>query len=408
MAKFTYTGQASDGTKIVRTVEVADRYAVYEVARTEGHTVDSISEAGSFSINTFINVDKINYYISRVKEDELVLMTRNLSSMLVAGLPLSRALSVIERQSKNPRLKGILKDVRETIESGEQFNDALAKYPKVFDDLYISMVRAGEESGGLADALMILSTQMERSSSLKKKIKGAMIYPAIVLVIMAIIGVLMMIYVMPSITGTFKELAVDLPATTKFLIAASDFMVAHTLLVLVGMVASVVGFIYFLGTKLGKIIFHWIIIRLPIIGTMVKETNSARMARTLSSLLTSGVDVIHSLHITEDVVQNVYYKPIIREAANRVEQGTPLSEVFVENEKLYPTFVGEMILVGEETGQISSMLEQLASFYENEVEQKTKDLSTIIEPLLMVVIGGTVGFFALAMIAPIYSISDSI
>ncbi|MEZ4200181.1 MAG: type II secretion system F family protein [Candidatus Paceibacterota bacterium] len=408
MAKFTYTGQAGDGSKVTKTVEADDRYAVYEIARQEGHTVTTISEAGSFSLKKLINTETIEYYISRIKEDDLVMMTRNLSSMLVAGLPLSRSLSVIERQSKNPRLKGVIKDVRERIEKGDQFNESLGAYPKVCNDLYVAMVRAGEESGGLADTLKVLSTQMERASSLRKKIKGAMIYPSIVLIIMVIIGVLMMIYVMPSITGTFKKLEVDLPATTQFLIAASDFMVAHTVLVLVGMVAIIVGFIYFLRTKLGKIIFHWLIIRLPVIGTMVKETNAARTARTLSSLLSAGVDVIRALNITEDVVQNVYYKPIIKQAANKVEQGTALSEVFIEHDKLYPTFVGEMILVGEETGNISAMLEQLAVFYENEVEHKTKDLSTIIEPMLMVVIGGTVGFFALAMIAPIYSISDSI
>jgi type IV pilus assembly protein PilC len=225
---------------------------------------------------------------------------------------------------------------------------------------------------------------------------------------MGVIGVLMMIYVMPSITATFVDLEVELPTTTKVLIATSDFMVANTAVVLLGMILVIAGFVYGLRTRPGKIVFHWIIIHLPVIGPMAKEANSAQTARTLSSLLKSGVDVILALQITEDVIQNVYYKPIIRQAAERVEKGTALSETFIENSKLYPVLVGEMILVGEETGEIAQMLEQLATFYETEVEQKTKDLSTIIEPILMVVIGGTVGFFALAMIAPIYSISDSI
>ena len=408
MPTFTYTGEDTTGTKVTETVEAADRYAVYEVARQNGHSVASINEAGGGALGQWLNVEKIEYLISRVSDDEVVMMTRNLGSMLVAGLPLSRALSVIERQSTNPKLKGVLKDVRAQIEKGEQFNTSLAKYPKVFSDLYVSMVKAGEESGMLAEALSTLALQMEKASNLKKKIKGAMMYPAIVIVIMIIIGILMMIYVMPSITGTFVKLGVDLPTTTKVLIAASDFMVEHTLLVIVGMIASVAGFIYALGTRYGKLVFHWIIIRLPVIGNLVKETNAARTARTLSSLLHSGVDVIRSLNITEEVIQNVYYKPIIQDAATRVEKGTALSETFIENNKLYPVLVGEMILVGEETGQIAQMLEQLATFYETEVENKTKDLSTIIEPLLMVVIGGTVGFFALAMIAPIYSIGDSI
>jgi len=408
MAKFTYTGATQTGEKIKKTVEATDRFAVYEMARTEGHTVASIVEGKGFSINTFLNVEKINYYLSRVKADELVMVTRNLGSMLLAGLPLTRALSVIERQSTNPRLKGILIAVQARITKGDQFNEALSEFPKTFNDLYIAMVKAGEEGGSLADTLQILSQQMERSSSLKKKIKGAMMYPAIVLIIMTGIGVLMMMYVMPSITGTFKSLGSDLPATTQALMNASEFMTEHTILAFTLMFGVVFSIVYFFKTKIGKRVSSWSVVRLPIIGKIAKEANAAVMARTLSSLLSSGVDVLRALAITEDVVQNVFYKKIIHEAQLRVEKGTALSETFIEHKKLYPILVGEMIAVGEETGQIAGMLKELAIFYETEVEHKTKDLSTIIEPLLMVVIGGSVGFFALAMIAPIYSLADSI
>ncbi len=408
MPTFRYIGQTSTGEKVERTVEATDRFAVYEVAREEGNTVTSIIEGKKFSLDGLIDVEKLEYYISRVKEDEKVMMTRNLSSMLIAGLPLSRALSVLERQSKNPRVKGILKSVQESITKGEPFNQALSAFPKEFDDLYVAMVKAGEESGGMADALKILSVQMERASQLKKKIKGAMIYPAIVLTVMVIIGIVMMIYVMPSITSTFKSLGSDLPPTTQALIATSEFMNEHTALTLAGLIGTVFGFIYFLRTPIGKRGFSWLVTRLPVIGTIAKEANAARTARTLSSLLSSGVDVLRALAITRDVVQNYYYKEIIAEAAVQVEKGSALSDTFVKRKDLYPILVGEMIAVGEETGQISNMLQELAEFYETEVEHKTKDLSTIIEPLLMVVIGGTVGFFALAMIAPIYSIADSI
>ncbi len=406
--KFRYTATDKGGKEVSNVVTVEDRYAVYDEVRKQGLEVVSVEEVRGFSFGGGISMEKINTLLSRVKQDELVMMTRNLGAMLNAGLALSRAISVIGRQSKNPKLKAVTKDVEDRINGGETFYEALERHPKVFDNLYISMVRAGEESGNLSETLRTLAIQMERSSSLRKKIKGAMIYPSIVIVIMMGIGVLMMIFVIPSITATFVDMDIELPTTTKVLIAVSDFMVSHTILVLAGMVAIVTGFIYSLRTWWGKRIFHWLIIHMPIIGTMVKETNAARTARTLSSLLGSGVDVLLSISITEDVIQNVYYKPILADAAARVEKGTPLSASFIEREDLYPVLVGEMILVGEETGQIAGMLEQLATFYENEVEQKTKDLSTIIEPLLMVVIGGTVGFFALAMIAPIYSISDSI
>jgi type IV pilus assembly protein PilC len=408
MGTFTYTGTTRSGETVTKTVEAADRFAVYDLAREAGDTVVNVREARRFSFRSLVNVERIEAFISRVSTDDLVMFTRNLGSMQSAGLPLSRALSVIERQSTNPKLKEVVRDIAGRIEKGDQFYEALGAHPQVFDNLYVAMVHAGEESGGLAEALSVLGVQMERTSSLKKKIRGAMIYPSIVITIMLAIGVLMMIYVMPSITGTFRKLGVDLPMTTRVLIAVSDFMVAHTIIVLAGMVTAITGFLYALRTRYGKIVFHFAILKMPIIGKMVKETNAARTARTLSSLLSSGVDVIRALTITEEVIQNVYYKPILRAAAQKVEKGSPLSEAFIEREDLYPVFVGEMILVGEETGLIARMLSQLAEYYEQEVEQKTKDLSTIIEPILMVVIGGTVGFFALAMIAPIYSISDSI
>lgn len=408
MPKFKYIGEGKNGEMVTETVEAADRFAVYEMARSNGHTVRSVEEAKRAGFVSSLNMEKINLFLSRVKDDDLVMMTRNLGSMLVAGLPLSRCLSVIERQSNNLRLQKTMKDIREHINKGNQFYESLAQFPETFDDLYVSMVKAGEESGGLAETLQVLSVQMERSSSLKKKIKGAMMYPVIVLVIMVIIGILMMVYVMPTLISTFEGMAIELPATTQFMINVSNFVNGNILLTFAMLFGSVAGFIYALKTKYGKIAFSWLVVRLPVIGSIAKEANSARTARTLSSLLTSGVDVLRAISITEEVVQNHFYKKIIAEAAVRVEKGSPLSEVFIENKKLYPVLVGEMISVGEETGKISNMLEQLAIFYENEVEHKTQDLSTIIEPLLMVVIGGGVGFFALAMIAPIYSLGDGI
>lgn len=408
MAKFKYTGTTKEGQKVSQIVTASDKYAVYSIARENGHIVTKVIEARSFSFENLINLEKINFFLSKVKQDELVMMTRNLSAMLKAGLALTRALSVIERQSKNPRMKGIMVSVQESISKGEQFHVGLMAFPKTFSPLYIAMVRAGEESGGLVEALKTISMQLERSSSLRKKVKGAMMYPSIVLSVMVILGVLMMIYVVPTLTATFAGLGTKLPTATRILIALSDFFAHNSLAILLGLILGVFGIIGFSRTESGKKIFHRVFIILPVIGNLVKQTNSAYTARTLSSLLSSGVDVITAIKITENVLQNVHYKAVLREAIIKVEKGSPLSETFIAHENLYPILVGEMILVGEETGQISGMLSELAGFYETEVEQKTKDLSTIIEPILMVVIGAGVGFFAMAMIAPIYSIGDSI
>lgn len=408
MSRFTYHGEDVNGKAVTETVTADDRYAVYDAARSSGHTISSIDEHTGFSARRFFNIERINVMLGKVKQDELVMVTRNLGSMLTAGLPITRALSVIERQTTNAKLKNVVKSIIERINKGDQFYLALKDFPKVFDDLYVAMIRSGEESGNLSESLKTLAMQMERSSNLKKKIKGAMIYPSIVIIAMLIIAVLMMIFVMPAITGIFADMGNELPATTQFLISSSDFFANHTLVALGSMFGVIFSGIYFLRTRYGKIATSWLIPKLPVIGTMAKETNAARTARTMSSLLNSGVDVIQALEITEEVVQNVFYRKIIRTARDRVEKGTPLSETFIERNDLYPILVGEMILVGEETGNISSMLGELAIFYETEVERKTKDLSTIIEPLLMLVIGGGVGFFALALIAPIYSISDGL
>lgn len=408
MAKFTYIGTTKEGERVTQVVEAADRYAVYAIARDNGHSIVSVSEANKFSFRTLLKVEKIDYLLSKVKQDELVMTTRNLSSMLNAGLTLTRALSVIERQTKNPRLKGVMKSIQESINKGDPFYTALKEFPETFSPLYISMVRAGEESGSLVDTLKTISIQLERSSTLRKKIKGAMMYPAIVIGIMLILGVLMMIYVVPTLTSTFTKLNIELPLSTRIIIGASDTLSNHSLLVLGGFATLIALFVFFLRSRIGKKVADFFLIHAPIVGPIVKQTNSAYTARTLSSLLSAGVDVIHAIKITEDVLQNSYYKNVLGEAAMKVEKGAPLSEAFIAHQEVYPILVGEMILVGEETGQISHMLGELATFYETEVEQKTKDLSTIIEPLLMVVIGGGVGFFALAMIGPIYSISEGI
>lgn len=408
MKKFVYTGTTKSGEEVSKTVEALDKYAVYEIARTNGHIVTKVSPLSDSKIRNVFKLEKINYFLSRVKADELVMVTRNLSAMLKAGLPLSRALSVIERQTRNPRLSGIMVGLREGINKGDPFYQALKSFPETFSPLYVAMVRAGEESGGLVETLKTLSTQLERSSNLRKKIKGAMIYPAIVISVMFIIGILMMIYVVPTLIATFTKLEIELPLTTRIIISTSSFLTEHGLIALLVAIAAIVALVIGARTPQGKRITSFMFVHLPVIGKLVKQTNSAYTARTLSSLLSAGVDVIGALSITEDVVQNVYYKEVLREARKKVEKGNPLSETFVKYNKLYPILVGEMVLVGEETGQISGMMTEIATFYENEVEQKTKDLSTIIEPILMVTIGAGVGFFAMAMIAPIYSISDSI
>lgn len=404
MAHYRYKARNKDGETYEGAAEVPDKFALYTHIREEGGEVIEVKESGTQSFS----LTRLNELFGTVKDYEKVVFTRNLGAMIEAGLSLSRALSVLERQTKNPKLKMVLAGLNNDIKKGENFHTALKQYPKVFSPLFSSMVHAGEESGKLSDSLKIVGAQLERSYTLKKKIHGALIYPSIIVVAMIIIGILMLIYVVPTLTQTFEELGAELPRSTQSIIVASRFLTENTIVAL--LIPLVLALLLYLGfrTERVKRMWHYAVLRVPIIGGLIKEVQSARTTRTLSSLLSSGVEIVTALSITRDVVQNSYYRDVLKRAENDVQKGTPLSGSFTENEHLYPILVGEMISVGEETGKLPDMLLRVAEFYEGEVEQKTKDMSTVIEPFLMVFIGIVVGFFALSMIAPIYSLSESI
>lgn len=402
MKTFSYKAQKADGKIYTGTLEGESKTEVYAHVGAEGGTVVSIKVAGGGFIL------KLNKLIGGVKMQEKIVITRTLAAMLKAGLPISRALSVLERQSANPLLKDTIKEVNTDVSKGLGLHEALAKHPKIFSKLFISMVKAGEESGTLTEALLVIGKQMERSHSLITKVRSAMIYPAIILIAIGIITVLMLLFVVPTLTSTFDELGVELPAMTQAIVSSSAFLQNNFLLVFVLFALFFGAMSYALKTERGSKIFGVIILHLPVVSVIVKETYTARTARTLASLLGSGVDMLHALEISQEVIGHPSYKKVFVESHEHVKKGDSLSKSFMEHTELFPILMGDMIAVGEETGAVSDMLLEVAEFYENEVERKTKDLSTIVEPLLMMLIAGVVGVFAMAMIAPIYSITESI
>ncbi len=401
---FKYKAKTKTGEIIEGTIEASDRFSVSRDLRSKGNNPISITqEGGVFNLDSLI--EKI---FGKVKLSELIIFTRNLSGMLKAGLPLARALSVVEKQTKNKTFQKILADLQNEINSGGTFSSGLTKYPKVFSKLFVSMVRAGEESGNLSNALLEVGMNLNKSYTLTKKVKGAMIYPGVILGAMVIIGILLFAFVVPTLAKTFVELGVKLPATTRFIIGLGNFFSNYLIFALLSVFAIGFGGYMLFKAKFMQKYIDFVVIRIPVIGTIAKEVNTARTARTLSSLLLSGVSITRAIEITEDVVQNSYYKKILEEAKDKVEKGSPFSSAFTENTKLYPIMMSEMIQVGEETGKLSDMLLEIANFYEGEIEEKTKNLSTIIEPILMIFIGGGVGFFALSMITPLYSVLNNI
>lgn len=404
--KFSVKAINKEGITYTAVAEANSREDLYAQFRANGETfISAVEESKSLGANV---LDFLESTISTVKLRDKIVFAQNLSTMLSAGLPLSRALAILERQTRNKKFKMTIASVNEDIGKGEILSSSIGKHPSVFSQLFVSMVKAGEESGKLADALVISSNQMEKGYLLIKKIRGALIYPSIIVLVMMAVGVLMLIYVVPALTSTFKELNVPLPISTQIVIIVSDFLRNQPIISLSIFITLVSSLIVFGRSKRGKRVIDFSITRIPIIGEVARETNAARTTRTLSSLLSSGVEVVSSINITRDVLPNSYFKEVLDKAAESIQKGKPISAVFLENEKLYPPLVGEMISVGEETGELSNMLMKLAIHYENEVDQKTKDLSTIIEPFLMVIVGVVVGFFAVSMITPLYTVLNQL
>ena len=388
-----------------RMIEANSRFDIYDQIQSEGGSVISIKEQRGINLEM---LSRFNISIGTgIKRAEIIRTAKNLSTMLSAGLSISRALSVIERQSSNKHLRVVVTGLAESVKKGSSLHEALSQYPRVFPDIFVAMVRAGEESGSLADSLTVVALQMERSEELVRKVRGAMIYPAIVITVIGIVGVLMLIYVVPTLTSTFTSLGVQVPLATRIIVALSNFMVANVLFVLTMLVVLIVGGIIFVRSRVGSRIVLAIALHLPVVGELVRETYAARASRTLSSLLAAGVPVLDALSITKEVVHAEAYAAVVGEAEIRVKKGELLSASFSENTHLYPILMSDMLAVGEETGKVAEMLKQIAEFYESDVAEKTKDLSTIIEPALMIIIGVFVGIFAVSMIAPIYQLSSA-
>ncbi|MCX6738712.1 MAG: type II secretion system F family protein [Candidatus Parcubacteria bacterium] len=404
MATFNYKAKTAEGRQVEGRTEAKDKADLVSVMREKGLTVIFAKE---FSEKSF-DFEKINLMVARVKLREKIVFTRNLSAMLSSGIALSRALEILTKQTQNLKFKKVINKVLSDIEGGESFSVSLKKHPSVFSSLFVSMMRAGEESGRLVEALDVVGKQLEQGYTLRKKIKSTMMYPSIVFFAMIVIAIIMFIYVVPTLTATFKEFNMELPLSTRIIMGISDFLVANTIATISFLVGIVIAFMLAIRTKIGMRVSDFVSLHIPIISNIVKQYNAAQTARTLSSLFSSGVSVVEALSITEDVMQNSYYKTVLSKAKDVIQKGIPLSTVFLENENIYPILVGEMMQVGEETGKLSEMLEKIAIFYEEEVSSVTKDLSTVIEPFLMLFIASAVGFFAISMITPMYTLTASI
>lgn len=403
--KLIYKAVKNNGEEVSGTREAADRFTLAREMHAEGLTlISATAEEVKRQKQTLGALDIFN----RISIKDLIIFAGSLEAMLAAGLPLVRTLEVIERQLKNKRFKKVVAGLSERINRGESLGKAMAEYPNVFPLVFVAMVEAGEESGQLPQSIEVIRQQLAKSYDLRRKVTGAMIYPAVIVTVIVLIGALMMIFLVPTLTALFKEMSVALPLSTRIVIAVSDFAAAYYPYLAVLIVAAAVGIIKWLRTDGGQRLSARLFLRLPVISTIVKNLNSAITMRTISSLVASGVNMLQAIAITSKVLQNPFYKDALFEAGPIVEKGGTLSSVFQSRENIYPILVGEMAEVGEETGNLAAMLLKGAVMFEDDVDQATKNLSTIIEPVLMVVIGVAVAFFAISIIGPIYSLTNAL
>ncbi|MFH1866764.1 MAG: type II secretion system F family protein [Patescibacteria group bacterium] len=344
----------------------------------------------------------------RIRAIDKIFFTQNLHVMLKAGLTVTASLKTLAEQTSNKRFKNILEEIRLNVEKGLTLSDALSSYPKVFSELFINMVRAGEKSGKLEEVLVQITNQLRKSHSLISKVRGALTYPTIVIIAMVGIGITMIVFVIPQITAIFKEVDAALPLPTRVLIKTSEIVVTQGLWLILAAILLIVGFIYAIHTVRGKKVWHTLLLKLPLVNNIFKQINLAKFSRTFSSLLKTDIPIVQTFQITATTLGNVRYRQLVLEAANQVKSGTAVSQAIGTNHQLFPPLVIQMVSVGEETGTLDSVLDELANFYEEEVDRIMNNLSTIIEPVLMLILGTAVGFFAVSIILPMYSLTEQI
>lgn len=403
MPTFSYQATNKEDQQVKGTIEGASREAAIESLTAQGLRPSQIN------LDTGANTSG-GLFKKKVKLQDLVLFTRQLSTMVSAGVPLMRALTTLQMQAENPVLKSIIVDIVKDVQGGAQLADALEKHPAVFSDIYVNMVRAGEAAGIVDDILKRLATQVEKSASMKKKIKGAMTYPVVLLTLTVLAFFGLMIFVIPQIGGVLKGLGgpdSQLPALTQGMLDVSDFIVKYWYIVIGGIFALIYGTRTYLKTPKGRRQFHTLILRVPIAGVLTTKIAVASFTRTFSALIGAGVSVVEALKVTSRSLGNDLFREEIEKAASGVVNGKQLSQT-LEGSEFFPAIVAQMLAVGEETGQTDTVLVKVAEFYEEEVDTMVASMSSLLEPIMIVIMGAAVGLIAVGVMGPIASMGQNI
>ncbi len=382
-------------------VEAPNIESASEILSDRGLTIINITEESGHSKGLSFNLA----IFQRVKQKDIVIFSRQLSVMISATLPIVQALRILVKQTENEYFKSVISELADEVEGGQKFSVALEHYTNVFSNFYISMIKSGETSGKLDDVLEYLADQLEKDYDLSSKIKGAMIYPAFIVSGLVAVGVVMMIFVIPKLTEMLTASGQVLPITTRMLIGTSSFMRDYWWLLILIILAIVFGFRAIVKTPAGKKAKDNIVLRVPVFGKLLQRIYLVRMTRSLSTLIVGGVPLTVGLKIVNEVVGNRAYQELIEETITSVEDGASVATVFLES-PIVPSLVSQMMSVGEKTGRLDDVLAKVSDFYSREIENIVSNLTSLIEPFIMVLIGVAVGGMVAAIILPMYNLAN--
>jgi len=348
---------------------------------------------------------KINLFLNSIKVKDLVIFSRQLSVMIAANVPVVESLLILIDQTNNFSLKKMIADIAFEVDSGALLSDAFAKRPKIFSEFFVNIIKSGETSGKLDEVLTYLADETEKSYDMASKIKGAMIYPAFILVGLLAVAVILMVYVIPNLTSMLTETGMQLPLATRIIIAISNFLQNYLILLILTLVGLIIAVRYYLRTEVGRYQLDTFKLKMPIFGRLFKYIYLVRFSRTLSTLLKGGVTITRALEITANVVGNVVYRDLILATLESINDGNPLSTV-MEASNDVPKMVPQMLSVGERTGRIDSVLDKITDFYGRESSAMLANLSTLMEPIIMVIMGVGVGIMVAAILMPMYNMAN--
>jgi type IV pilus assembly protein PilC len=352
-------------------------------------------------------LSKILPMMSRVKSSDLIIFTRQLSSMLSSGLTLMRALSILKEQVQSAAMQEVVNSIINDVEEGKTFSSSILKYPDVFSHIYVSLIKAGEASGLLDKVLARLADNLEKDAKLKGTIKSALMYPVIIIVLMVVVMVIMMIYVIPQLTTLYQNLNVPLPLPTQIIIGLSDFTKTFWPIILIFLIGGISLFRRWHKTLEGQLIIDSLTLKLPVFGKLIKETILAEFSRTFGLLVGTGTLVVDALLETADTAGNIHYRNAIRDVSKQVEKGVTIGDA-MSVYAIFPPILIQLVKIGEQTGKVDESLEKASEYFEREVDQTVKTLTTAMEPFIMIILGIGVAFLIISVITPIYSLISSI